>query len=521
MAGLDQSAVRRVNTAALTAPGRTADLLIVGSGIMGAVVARLVREASAGTTIVMVDGGPAIGAVPGLHLHDVAEPEIWSRYNARTASGIQGFYAGIAPSPSRAHDVHGLEAGMHLLSALGDGAAAMPAAAAAWNVGGMGAHWTAATPWPAGAEVFDHGDPGAWRRDLDIARRALGVNGRPIGPSRPGEVVLAELRQRYRGIGPADRAPQLMPMAVTPGPGGRLLRSGPSRIFPPLGSGGDGRFTLLPRTLAVALDHDGRRVRGAEVLDVDSGGRHTIEATATVVCADAFRTPQLLFASGIRPDALGRYLNEHAFVTGRVLVDLDRFGLDRAGLPRPADGEFATDSLWLPQNGPAQPFHGQLMNTTYLDEGGAPLAHAVGFSLYSPVETRPENRLRFVEGATDVTGMPCFEIEFGYTGTDLGLIGAARDEVRAIAGRFGDFDPDTESTLLPPGSSLHQTGTVRMGTADDGTSVCDPYGRVWAFDNLYLAGNGVVPTAVVANVTLTGTVTAVRAARAALRTIDS
>jgi choline dehydrogenase-like flavoprotein len=312
-----------------------------------------------------------------------------------------------------------------------------------------------------------------------------------------------------------------MPMAVTPNPDGRLLRVGPSRIFPPLGSGGDSRFTLLPRTLAVALDHDGNRVRGAVVLDVEDGERRVIEATATVVCADAFRTPQLLFASGIRPPALGRYLNEHAFVTGRVLIDLDRFGLERAELPRPADGEFATDSLWLPHNGPAQPFHGQIMNTTYLDGDGAPLAHSVGLSLYSPVESRPENGIRFVEGKTDVTGLPCFEVEFGYSDTDLALIGAARSELQAIAERFGDFDPGRESALLPPGSSLHQTGTVRMGTVDDGTSVCDPQGRVWAFDNLFLAGNGVVPTVIVANATLTGTITAVRAARAALRTIDS
>jgi choline dehydrogenase-like flavoprotein len=117
--------------------------------------------------------------------------------------------------------------------------------------------------------------------------------------------------------------------------------------------------------------------------------------------------------------------------------------------------------------------------------------------------------------------MPCFEVDFGYTDTDLALVDAARSELRGIAGQFGDFDPGTESALLPPGSSLHQTGTVRMGTADDGTSVCDPQGRVWAFDNLFLAGNGVVPTAIVANATLTGSITAVRAARAALRTIDS
>ena len=84
---------------------------------------------------------------------------------------------------------------------------------------------------------------------------------------------------------------------------------------------------------------------------------------------------------------------------------------------------------------------------------------------------------------------------------------------------FGDFDPETERMLLPPGSSLHLTGTVRSGTVDDGTSVCDTDGRVWGFDNLYLAGNGVIPTAVVANSTLTGTITAVRAARAVSRAL--
>ncbi|HXR45369.1 MAG TPA: GMC family oxidoreductase N-terminal domain-containing protein, partial [Pseudolysinimonas sp.] len=389
-----------------------AELLIVGSGIMGAIVARLVREARPNARIVMVDGGPAIGDAPGVHLHDVEDPEVWALYNERTASGIQGFYAGAAPAPSRATGVVDLEAGMHLLSTLRDDASAMPMAAAAWNVGGMGAHWTAATPWPAGAEVFDFGDPDGWHADLDTARRVLQVRPSAIGPTEPGRIVLDELGRLYAGIGPADRAPQPMPMAVTPGPAGTLLRTGPSRIFPPIAAGGGDGFTLLPGTLATAIDYDGTRVRGAIVLDVATGERRVIEAGTTIVCADTFRTPQLLFASGIRPEALGRRLNEHTFLTGRVLMDLDRFGLTRAELPLPAEGEFATDSLWLPQNGAAQPFHGQIMDTTYVDEFGAPLAHAVGVSLYTPVESRAENRVRFIDGETDVLGMPRFEIEF-------------------------------------------------------------------------------------------------------------
>jgi choline dehydrogenase-like flavoprotein len=110
--------------------------------------------------------------------------------------------------------------------------------------------------------------------------------------------------------------------------------------------------------------------------------------------------------------------------------------------------------------------------------------------------------------------MPRISVEFDYCDADRALIRQALDELRSIAEELGSFDPATECALLPPGSSLHQTGTVRAGVTDDGTSVCDPDGRVWGFDNLYLAGNGVIPTAMAANVTLTGAVTAVRAARA-------
>lgn len=138
----------------------------------------------------------------------------------------------------------------------------------------------------------------------------------------------------------------------------------------------------------------------------------------------------------------------------------------------------------------------------------------MGLSLYAPVESRPENRLVFSDTETDLAGMPRITVEFGHSDADRTLIDRALAEVRSLAEEFGPFDPATESALLPPGSSLHQTGTVRSGTADDGTSVCDPDGRVWGYDNLYLAGNGVIPTAMAANVTLTGAVTAIRAARA-------
>jgi choline dehydrogenase-like flavoprotein len=67
---------------------------------------------------------------------------------------------------------------------------------------------------------------------------------------------------------------------------------------------------------------------------------------------------------------------------------------------------------------------------------------------------------------------------------------------------------------MPAGSSLHYLGTTRMGRDDDGTTVCDPTGRVWRTANLYVGGNNVIPTATACNPTLTAVAFAVLTARA-------
>jgi choline dehydrogenase-like flavoprotein len=289
-------------------------------------------------------------------------------------------------------------------------------------------------------------------------------------------------------------------------------------IFAPIGDpASDPAFTFVANSMSTSILHEGGRAVGAVCRDLATDETFEVRAAQVVVCADAIRTPQLLFASGIRPEALGRYLNEHIFLTGQVIADPERLGFEVEKLTPPTDLEWASDCLWVPHSDESQPYQVHIMTKVIVDETLAPSDYAVGIEYYVPTEIQRDNRLEFSELESDATGMPRITVHFGYTDADRASLERARANQAVAASRMGHFDPASESAALGAGGSLHYTGTVRMGAVDDGTSVCSVDGRVWGFDNLFVAGNGVIPTALVCNSTLIGMTSAVRAAAAIAR----
>jgi choline dehydrogenase-like flavoprotein len=201
-------------------------------------------------------------------------------------------------------------------------------------------------------------------------------------------------------------------------------------------------------------------------------------------------------------------------------VDLNRVPIDLAALRRPAPGEWCVASLWLPHSGQRQPFQGQIMTSLLLEEDlRTPFGYAIQLSWYVPTEIREENRVEFDDTETDAAGLPRMRVRFSHGDADRRVLEAGLEAQRRAGEALGDFKHGRDSAVLDPGSSLHYTGTVRMGPADDGTSVCDPDGRVWGTANLFVAGNGAIPTPMTANTTLTAMTAAVRAARAINRSV--
>jgi C-glycoside oxidase len=99
------------------------------------------------------------------------------------------------------------------------------------------------------------------------------------------------------------------------------------------------------------------------------------------------------------------------------------------------------------------------------------------------------------------------------SGADEARLTNAESDSDAIASVIGRYRSGCRPIWMPLGFA-HMTGTTRVSAKDDGTGVTDFTGRVWGFDNLHLATNGLIPTRMAVNPTLTGVALSIRIADA-------
>lgn len=484
------------------------DVAIVGSGPTGAAYARVLSERAPGATIAMFEVGPTVSDPPGSHVKNIADPT--ARAAAQRAS--EGPHAGADvvdnPGEVRAGDrkprpgTYLLDDGYRV-----EGEDGLPVLAFSANVGGMGAHWTAACPRPGGSERIDF----IPELDdlLDEADRLLGVTTHAFDDSPLAGLVRSKLAPAVDGVQP-------MPLAVRRREDGALIWSGSDVVFGDV-TRANPAFTLYDESQVVRVLVEEGRAAGVVVRDRRTGDEHTVRARFVVVAGDALRTPQLLWASGIRPAALGRYLNDQTQVVyASRLRDIPAEIAD--SLTAQASGglsEFSGVS-WVPYTD-EMPFHGQVMQ---LDASPVPVAEddpivpgsVVGLGLFCAKDLQDSDRVEFSDTASDAYGMPAMRIRYTLTERDHAVLDRARAEIVRLAAAVGDPIGERPFTM-PLGASLHYQGTVRMGIEDDGTSVCDPHGEVWGVPGLYVAGNGVIPTATACNPTLTSVALAIEGAR--------
>lgn len=509
------------------------DVLIIGSGPVGATFARIISDQKPDAKILMIDLGPRLTDKAGQHIKNITDAAAQAEAQIKSQGAKQTPYPNISVA-QRAQAVQRGElnadilarTGTHLVTDSPEDLAKnqMPSASMSSNIGGMGAHWTCACPSPGNAERIPFIPKEDYEKAFSKAAELLCVTQKAFPETPESVAILKTLGSVFNQKLSPDRQVQPMPLACKTDEKGERYWVGADVILGDLANSGNFQsfpnFEIRSKTLCRRLFTEGGKITGALIEDLTTGETEEIKARIVIVAADALRTPQLLWASGIRPKALGHYLNEHPFIF--TFVELKEDLVDKT-IGKTYNPNTRTEPtigvFWVPFDAPHHPFHGQIMHidlspmkTTVAHPSGAGGAkHIVGLGWGCLKEVQYKDRIVFSKTKKDHLGMPKMNFKFTYTEGDKKAIEQAKLMQTQAAQAFGKVIKDGDQTLMPAGTSLHYEGTTRMGETNDGTSVCDSYSQVWDFENLFVGGNGVIPMATTSNPTLTSVAMAVRA----------
>ncbi len=505
------------------------DILIIGSGPVGATYARLISESKPDAKILMIDAGPKISDKIGQHTKNISDQKAMEKAQILSQGPKKTPYPMISVA-ERAMAVQRGELSADVLARAGTHLVLdqiediknneMPSISMSTNIGGMGVHWTCACPTPGNGERIPIIPTHEMDESLAKAREILNVTQEAF-PSSPESVTILNILNQTLGTNHSpNRQAQPMPLACKTDEVGNRYWTATDVI---LGVTMDNpNFEIRSDTICRKLNHENGKVIGAEIENIVSGEKETINAKIVIVAADPLRTPQLLWASNIRPKALGHYLNEHPFVFTFVELDKDlvknysqnrKVECDPSQIENRKSKDPTIGVFLVPFDAPNHPFHGQVMHmdfspmkTTVSDDS----KHIVGLGWGCLKESNFEDCIVFSESEKDYLGMPKMNFKFHYTENDLATIEAARVFQTKVVRLFGKEIKDGSQTVMPAGTSLHYEGTTRMGIENDGESVCNTHSQVWGFENLFVGGNGVIPIATASNPTLTSVALAVR-----------
>ncbi|MGC9536005.1 pyranose oxidase [Streptomyces sp. UG1] len=538
------------------------DVLIVGSGPVGATFAR--KLVDAGHHVLMIDAGAQLSGSYGEHLKNSF---LYQKNVDLFASVIRGHLHPLSiakdDSPVVTLDPSSFSydsedwPGFVLNNQNPEQKKRdnLGASAATYAVGGMATHWTCAVPeFHATLERTYNGE--AYPIDATtmdkLYKEAAGLLHRSeaVFASSARHLLVREVLHRAKFTDVRE-----LPLAVSARPdqakSDAVHWSAADTVLgtlaDPRHTPTQGSFRLLPEHQCTRLEltDDGngqQRVTGVKVRNLrDLNEKVTINAEVYVVACNPVLTPQLLFASELRSESLGRYLTEQpmAFcqtvlkqsILDDVVTLLEKYpdaktrvkeyidkqrqkqqektpGADPVPFPK---GELEPN-LWIPAV-PGQPWHCQIHRDAFSYGEVPPNIDSrliVDLRWFGMSRPRLSNRVTFSRDIKDTFGMPQPTFHFELTKEERADCGRMMDHMMRVAAQLGGFMPGSEPQFLTPGLPLHIAGTTRMGK-NEKTSVVDPNSQVWKVKNLFLGGNGLHPFGNAANPTLTSVAMALQA----------
>lgn len=520
----------------------TVDVLIVGSGPVGATFARKLVEH--GRSIYMVEMGPQMTRRPGEHIKNAY---IYQRNIDQFASVIRG-HLNVMSVPTNNTEVLSLDPGAFRIddekykgfvrnnqNPDQDPNKNLPAAAVTYGVGGMATHWTCATPrHHATMERSDIYSDAEWDRLYGIGETLLNTHNDQYEQSMRHTAVKETLLQEYPEL-PHPYQVQSLPLGVVRRSDNPELVhwTGTDDVFGALADGPLDREPFIlkdqHRCTRLVESPGGGRIDHAVITDLQAGRDFKVTASLFIVCANAYCTPQILHASGIRPEPLGRWLTEQPVSFCQIVLKHDivenlrhdpRFRQKveehrhtNPEDPIPIPTHEPEPNVWIPVS-EERPWHCQIHRDAFHYGDVRPNVDSrliVDLRWFGIVKPAYESRMAFSDTRVDVFGMPQPRFEWVLDEEDSRKQHHMMKDMLRAANALGGFLPGSEPQFVAPGLPLHVTGTTRMGTRPE-DSVVDQNSKVWGFENLYLGGNGLIPRGSASNPTLTSVAMAWKAA---------
>jgi choline dehydrogenase-like flavoprotein len=289
--------------------------------------------------------------------------------------------------------------------------------------------------------------------------------------------------------------------------------------------------SLWERSVVTKLGQDADRSVHTVHFLTFAGVSQTVTARVVVVAANAIETPKLLLMSGVanRSDQVGRNLMDHLSKSTFGLTPEPVFPFrgppSTSGIESFRDGEFRGDRagfrISLNNDGwsrKAAPYAEIIDLVAGKGLIGADLQAALfdrvsrQLRLSCSVEVAPDpsNRVE-LSAKTDALGLPVPKITFTPPEYSLDGLAQATEAMADIFRLVGASSVDLGVDNAYDGAG-HIMGTCRMGP-DPGSSVVDPQCRAHDHPNLFIVGSSVFPTVGSPNPTLTIVALALRAAQ--------
>jgi choline dehydrogenase-like flavoprotein len=336
-------------------------------------------------------------------------------------------------------------------------------------------------------------------------RRAIARMGRHYIPGRAGvttEGVLNKYRTRCMGRGRCSRGCDLQSSFHSP----------TALIYPARDTG---KLTIRPYSIVseVLMDAGGRRASGVRVIDGNTREVMDFKARVVVLGAGTLESTRILLnsKSPLHPDGLGNssgvlgcYLSEHMM------------GIRGSGFMPSRIGKEPT----IDDGRPVPPYIPRFRNITdrhpdflrgYHFQGGGGCAEYPGMAHEIPgygkafkssvrkyypamislggfgeVLPRKENRITLDPEVKDAWGIPVTRFQYTFGENEMKMAKDMAETVEEMLTAAGAESIKIVKEPLPPGWSIHEIGTARMGK-DPKTSVTNPFCGLHDVPNVYLA----------------------------------